>query len=521
MRPRYKYLAHALILKLALSLAYMPAAADNEFGALVKHLEKHYNARRTRIPFLGLAGFIVKVVRPAGAKGFKLAVFEDQDFSRAADDTAFETVMGRALGDGWQPFVRVYSRRSGERAYIYAKQSGKDVQLMIATIEAREAVVMQVKLNPDTLAKWMEKPNQMGGILSARHSHKANESNPATPTAQAMGGSAASAPALAGSEADKTSDTAGAAPARPQLKTEQRTSALQTSEAPAAIWASDATAKPEPASLRLITRLINLNTKVTDAAGRLVLDLKREDFEVYEDGVRQDVSHFAPVTAPVSLVLLLDLSASMKSKEGEIKRAAKKFVASLGPQDRIAVATFTRRFHLVCDFTSDRKALNHRIDAIKNHDGGTGYYDAMWSSLDLLKRAPDARKAIVVLTDGVDSSLESPRSFKPDHPFNDLLARMAEDEVVVKKHRNQARSYATAREQLNAVTEQTGGVMFRVNRDEDLAGVYERVANELRTLYSLAYSSSNEDVRGQWRNVKVKTSRTGLLARTKRGYYAK
>jgi Ca-activated chloride channel family protein len=441
--------------------------------------------------------------------------------------------MGRALGDGWQPFVRVYSRRSGERTYIYAKQSGKDVQLMMATIEAREAVVMQVKLNPDTLAKWMEKPDQMGGILNARRNHRANESSPAA-TAQATESSAASAPTFAGSEASKPGDTAGAAPARPQLKTEEQTSALLTSEAPPPVVALGTVPALEPASLRLNTRLINLNTKVTDADGRLVLDLKREDFEVYEDGVKQDVSHFAPVTAPVSLVLLLDLSASMKSKEREIKRAAKKFVASLGPQDRIAVATFTRRFHLVCDFTSDRKALNRRIDSIKNHDGGTGYYDAMWSSLDLLKRAPDARKAIVVLTDGVDSSLESPRSFKPDHPFNDLLARMAEDDVtvypmymdteydmVVKKRRDKARSYATAREQLRAAAEQTGGVMFRVNRDEDLAGVYERVANELRTLYSLAYSSSNEDARGQWRNVKVKTSRAGLLAQTKRGYYAK
>jgi VWFA-related protein len=539
MRLTRQLLTHALILSLALSLTYTTAEArDNEFKALVKHIETHYRARRTRIPFLGLAGFIVKVVRPAGVKGFKLAVFEDQDFSASAEDRTFESVMGRALSAEWQPLVRVHSRKSGERVYVYAKPKGKDLELMIATLERREAVVIQVKVNPDTLAKWMERPDRMGGIFNARHDRGGPteasifSGGGAVSNSETADASPGAGEGLTAFGADASPPSATLAGAQPQAISEKTTRAAESS-APLSVPAAEASALSADA-VRINTQLINLNTKVLDAAGRPVLDLKREDFEIYEDGTKQEVSHFAPVTAPINMVLLLDLSGSTEKKQKVIRQAAQKFVDSLGPADRVAVAAFTRRFDVVSDFTTDRKLLKERIGRVKNRGSGTAYYDAMWSTLDLLGRVPDSRKAVVVLTDGVDNTIDDPDEYSTKHDFKELLERLAEEDVtvypmyldteyemVVKQGREKASSYRVAREQLSAVAEQTGGALFRVDHLADLDGVYARVAAELRTLYSLAYSSNNEEQRRKWREVKVRANRAGLVARTKRGYYVK
>jgi VWFA-related protein len=535
MRLNRQLLTHALILALVLPLACTTAEArDNEFKALVKHIETHYRAKRTRIPFLGLAGFIVKVVRPAGVKGFKLAVFEDQDFSRSAEDRTFESVMGRALSAEWQPLVRVHSRKSGERVYVYAKPKGKDLELMIATLEQREAVVIQVKVNPDTLAKWMERPDRMGGVFNARRGGAAAADSQPPDTHPPVTATQADADEIDESGAEAVLPSAPTSATLSGTAATTRTAESSSPFAPSPAVAASGAEPPSADAVRINTQLINLNTKVLDAAGRPVLDLKREDFEIHEDDVRQEVTHFAPVTAPINMVLLLDLSGSTEKKQKVIRQAAQKFVDSLGPSDRVAVAAFTRRFTLVSDFTTDRKLLKERIGKVKNRGSGTAYYDAMWSTLDLLSRVPDARKAVVVLTDGVDNTLDDPDEYSTKHEFKELLERMAEDDVtvypmyldteyemVVKRGREKASSYRTAREQLSAVAEQTGGALFRVDRLEDLNGVYARVAEELRTLYSLAYSSSNEEQRGKWRAVKVRANRAGLVARTKRGYYVK
>jgi len=286
--------------------------------------------------------------------------------------------------------------------------------------------------------------------------------------------------------------------------------------------------------IRLEGRLVNLNVKATDRAGRIVPDLKKEDFLVFEDGVQQEVTHFEPITAPVNLVLLLDLSGSTEGKMKVLKKAARKFIDSLSRGDRIAVAAFTRRFYLISSFTTDYELLKDRIDDIENRHSGTAYYDAMWAALDLFDAVKETRKAIVVLTDGVDNSLSDPWRWSTRHNFDELLMRVAEEDVtiypiyldteyemVVKRGQDNHEAYAKARKQLEAVADETGGMLFRADRIEDLEGVYQRVASELRTLYSLAYSPYNSQNDGRWRKISVKVNRAGVVARTRRGYYAK
>jgi VWFA-related protein len=297
------------------------------------------------------------------------------------------------------------------------------------------------------------------------------------------------------------------------------------------------TAKPDSAGLDVVkidSRMVNLNVKVTDSTGKLIPDLRKEDFEVFENNVRQEVVQFEPVTSPVNVVLLLDLSGSTHDRWKMIKKAAKKFIETLNPNTPIAVAAFTRRFLLVSDFTLDKKLLKDRVDDTKNLRSGTAFYDATWSTLDLFKEVKERRKAIVVMTDGVDNSISSDE-YEARHPFDELLARITQDEVTiypiyfntefevtVKMHgQDTHESYLIARKQLQTIADETGGTLFRAERAEDLEGVYQRVASELQTLYSVSYNPADKNFDGKWRNVGVTVNRSQVAARTKRGFYAR
>src|SRR5689334_5293390 len=126
---------------------------------------------------------------------------------------------------------------------------------------------------------------------------------------------------------------------------------------PAMVFSLQQSPNADEDAIKLNARWVNLNISVTDAQGKAVTRLKREDFFILEDGVPQEVVHFAPVDAPVNLVLLLDLSGSIGSKLKAMKKAANRFVDSLKENDRLAVAVFTSRFKLVSGFTSDQKRL--------------------------------------------------------------------------------------------------------------------------------------------------------------------
>jgi Ca-activated chloride channel homolog len=287
----------------------------------------------------------------------------------------------------------------------------------------------------------------------------------------------------------------------------------------------------DPDVIKLDARLVNLNVRVTDRAGRPAPFLKAEDFLVFEDGVEQKITHFEPVVAPVNLVLLLDLSGSLGSKLDDLKKAAKGFITSLERGDRVAVATFTTGVNLAADFTSDHGSTIRRVSNIDQASGDTAFYDALWTSLDLLSRVKQARKAVVILTDGVDSSF-IPNEQGSRRSFNELLERAAEDdatiypiyfdterEVVGGHYTHEV--FQAARRQLEALADQTGGTYFRASRTADLEEVYSRVASELHTLYSLAYPPQDTKNDGRWRRITVRIKRAGLVAKTRRGYYAR
>jgi VWFA-related protein len=286
--------------------------------------------------------------------------------------------------------------------------------------------------------------------------------------------------------------------------------------------------------IKIDSRLVNLNVRVTDSAGKLIPNLSQADFQIFENNIEQQVVRFEPVTSPVSVVLLLDASGSTKEHWKIIKKAARKFIDTLSPNTPIAVAAFTRKFMVICDFSCDRQTLKERIDKTKNRSSGTAFYDATWSTLNLFNEVKEQRKAIVMMTDGVDNSL-SDEDYEPKHPFDEVFGRISQDEITIypiyfdTEYQVTVRmggsdtheSYVTAREQLQRIADETGGTLFKANRAEDLEGVYQRVASELQTLYSVSYNPVDKNYDGQWRNVGVKVKQGAAMARTKRGFYAK
>ena len=526
-------------------LAIQSVARADDFGDIVHNIEKHYNAKQKRIPFLGLAGFAVKVIRPAGVKGFKFAIFEDQDFATGPRDRVFEQALRGSLDEKWTPTVSSRDRVSGNRSYVYTHKAGKDLEVLSVTISPRQAIVVQAKINPESTAKFMENPQILGISLGGGNSINGSISilDPSSPIYSgrpAFGTGDSSIDSLRGAGVNRPE-----AKSKPVLGRESATdSTLDSgiSESP-----EHAKEKIDPDAIRLEARLINLNVKATDRNGRSLSTLKKEDFLIQEDGVEQQIFYFEPVSAPINVVLLLDLSGSTRDNREVMIKTAKNFIDSLGTQDRIAIAAFTRKFILASDFTPDKKELKKSVEKMKKISGGTAFYDGMWTTLDLLRRVKDSRKAIVVLTDGVDESLLDSDYERSDHSFEELLARLSEEDATIypiyfnreeaeltrelkdpstterrrERIERRLKPNLTAHRQIEQLAEESAGSVFVVAGENELDGIYQRVAAELRLIYSLAYAPTNTSHDGKFRKINVAVKQEGAVVRTRRGYVSR
>jgi hypothetical protein len=147
--PNSRFLRQAIALTLVLSVAYTASPArDREFNSIVAQIESTGGARRSTIPFLGLANLMVRLIRPGGIKGFKLAMFGDQQFTSSTEFDNFGTSVRMRLGDEWKQLVAARSRRNVEQTYAYAREREGELELMIIKLQERKALVLQVKLDP-------------------------------------------------------------------------------------------------------------------------------------------------------------------------------------------------------------------------------------------------------------------------------------------------------------------------------------------------------------------------------------
>lgn len=303
--------------------------------------------------------------------------------------------------------------------------------------------------------------------------------------------------------------------------------------------------------VRTETSLVQLNVGVVDKQGRPVTSLTRNDFVVYEDGVKQSIQYFEPAQAPFSVVLLLDMSGSTVTFRQQLKLASQRFLDALAPEDRVAVVQFNAKVKSLAGFSVDRRKTAYAIE-IADGAGETHFYEALKYALRELEKEGKRRKAIVVLTDGLDTHLrntdratlakvqsdqEALATIKPDASaeLNSVLA--AADRLGVTIYPLALPSgdpkrlplpsphitgiYAAARARLQSLADRTGGRLNEINRLEYMAQLYREVAANLRTLYTVAYQPPGERQRGKWREIRVEVAHSDLTARTKPGYFAR
>jgi VWFA-related protein len=304
--------------------------------------------------------------------------------------------------------------------------------------------------------------------------------------------------------------------------------------------------------VRTDVSLVQLNVGVVDSRGRAVTSLSRNDFAVYEDGVKQSIAQFEPTNAPFSVVLLLDMSGSTITFREQLKLATTRFLDALAPEDRVAVVQFNAKVKKISNFGSDRKDTVYAIN-IAEGAGETHLYDALMFSLKELEKEGKRRKAIVVLTDGLDTQMRS--------VDRAAVAKAQTDEEALKAIRPEASGpltavlnsadrqgvtifplalpsgdpkrlpipgpditgiYAAARTRLQSIANRTGGRLTEINRLDQMARLYAEVAADLRTLYTVAYQASGGRPRdGKWREIKVEVAYPELIARTRPGYFAR
>ena len=164
-----------------LALAFSAPAATaktNEYDAIVHHLQTKYQAKKVHIPFMFLARFAVKVVRPAGVKSFNVTLFENLKFSRDSLDEEMQQAMKASFSPEWDSILRVRSR-DGQQVYMYMRDSGSDVKLTVVTIDKEQAAVIRATFNADKLAEFINNPSIFGISLG---DNKPESNKPAIPT---------------------------------------------------------------------------------------------------------------------------------------------------------------------------------------------------------------------------------------------------------------------------------------------------------------------------------------------------
>lgn len=302
--------------------------------------------------------------------------------------------------------------------------------------------------------------------------------------------------------------------------------------------------------VRVDSTIVRVNIGVVDQRGRPITSLQRSQFAVFEDGVKQDIARFEASSAPFSVVMLLDMSGSTRSFRQNIQLSAARFLDALAPDDRVAVIEFYSKVNLLNDFTTDRRVAAFSISAA-NGNGETNLYKGLLLALEKLAKEGNRRKAIVVLTDGVDTSEqdgdrkllasltdnEVPNAIRPE--ASEILNRIlnladahgvtiyplalptGDPARLADPTPRQIAMFKAARSRLQIVADRTGGTLNTINRLEEMGRLYAQVAGDLRTLYTIEYQPTNEKRDGKWRSIKVEVSDPDLISRSRQGYFAR
>jgi len=272
-------------------------------------------------------------------------------------------------------------------------------------------------------------------------------------------------------------------------------------------------------------QLLRFNASVLDRHGRAIPGMRESDFTVWENGVERRVTNVSPANEPFNLVLLLDVSGSVEERMDFIRKAARDFLRTTSPQDRISIISFRDDIQIISDFSTDRQLLSKKLDEI-DAGGGTALYDALGYVLtEPLKRLRGERTAIVVMSDGDDN-----KSFLP---FPAILEALRESgalvyplyvpsglipessvprpEITIDPLRTRYLTLTTrAEEEARKLATASGGIYYPIKRLEDLQKAYDEVVAQLRSAYTITYASNAASSSPR---VRVRTNRDGASVR--------
>ena len=263
--------------------------------------------------------------------------------------------------------------------------------------------------------------------------------------------------------------------------------------------------------------LVQISLTVTDASGRIVTGLGKSDFQVWEDGVEQEVAQFTDQRVPVSLGVLLDASDSMRGRPVvDAREALNRFVGELlFPEDEAFVATFNHSPRLAARWKRPTSSL---VDVLKGlqPSGGTAIYDSLAETARLFERRNNARAAFVLISDGADTA-----SDRTLHQALDTIRRSDAFVYAIAIDPPDARGSTRVNpEALREITSLSGGYTEVVRSAADLGPATARIADELNKQYTLGYSSTRPPD-GSWRALRVRVRNTAEYSvRARRGYYA-
>jgi Ca-activated chloride channel homolog len=299
--------------------------------------------------------------------------------------------------------------------------------------------------------------------------------------------------------------------------------------------------------IRVRVDMVSLPVVVTDKTGRRITDLAKDDFQVFENGVRQEIAGFAATDEPIKVALLLDTSGSTELKLAQIQNAAINFVNQLHPDDEVAVLSFADDVKLQQDFTINRDKNEYGIKKTRTGQC-TVMYEAVWLALEEVLKPVQERKALVVFSDGVDScshtasmgeTLELAKETGATIYcvyFNtemDQYRRSTKSVLggsfppiitspyppVVSGPGTASYDYSDGKRYLQSLAENSGGLLF--DGMSNLEHAFAEVARELASQYSIGYYSTDERRDGKFRKIQVKLTKPDLVARTKKGYATK
>jgi len=262
-----------------------------------------------------------------------------------------------------------------------------------------------------------------------------------------------------------------------------------------------------------------LHATVVDDRQRIVTNLDKSDFAVFEDGKPQTIISFHHEDIPVAMGIVIDNSGSMREKRTKVNQAALNLVRSSNPQDEVFVVNFNDEYYLDQDFTNDLLKLKEALEKIDAR-GGTALYEAVVASADHLKRdAKLERKVLFVVTDGEDNASretleQAVKQLQEENGPSVYAIGILGDEEHPKR----------ARHALEIIAQRTGGLAFFPKTLDEVDEISRQVAHDIRNQYTIGYKSTNPKSNGGFRQIRVEAKAKGhgkMSVRTKSGYYAR